>query len=81
MLIFWFFAPGYEAAPLSGIAGKLGNIVSTTKMFLNLLGNIFTSREVNFVSATMFLGVGNIDRKRNVSAIMFPSCPGLKGLR
>ena len=28
--------------------GKLGNIVSATKMFLNLLGNIFASREANF---------------------------------
>jgi hypothetical protein len=51
VLIFWVFAPGYEAAPLSGIAGKLGNIVSTTKMFLNLLENTFASREANFVSA------------------------------
>jgi hypothetical protein len=40
------------------------------------LGNIFASREANFVSATMFLGVdklGNIDRKQNVSVTMFPS--------
>jgi hypothetical protein len=28
------------------------------QMFLNLLGNIFASREANFVSATMFLRVG-----------------------
>ena len=51
--------------------GKLGNIVSATKMFLNLLGNIFASWEANFVSETMFLEVGkqgNIDRKHNVSA-------------
>ena len=51
---------------------KLGNIVSTTKMFLSLLGNIFGSREANFVSATMFSKVPgkqeNIDRQRNVSA-------------
>ena len=56
----------------------LGNIVSATKMFLNLLGNIFASREANFVSATMFPGVGklrNMDRKQNVSATMFPSLP------
>ena len=61
--------------------GKLGKIVSTTKMFLNLLGNIFASWEANFVSATMFPEVGkqgNIDRKHNVSATMFPVvCPGL----
>jgi hypothetical protein len=34
--------------------------------------------EANFVSATMFPGVdklGNIDRKQNVSATMFPSLP------
>ena len=28
------------------------------QMFLNLLGNIFASREANFVSATMFPRVG-----------------------
>ena len=53
--------------------GKLGNIVSATKMFLNLLGNIVASWE-----ATMFPEVGkqgNIDRKHNVSATMFPSLP------
>ena len=58
--------------------GKLGNIVSATKMFLNLSGNIFASREANFVSATMFPEVGklrNMDRKQNVSATMFPSFP------
>ena len=62
--------------------GKLGNIVNAPKMFLNLLGNIFDSREANFVSATKFPGVGklgNIDRKQNVSATMFPSFP--HGLR
>ena len=60
------------------VAGKLGNIVSTTKMFLNLSGNIFASQETNFVSATMFPGAGkqgNMDRKLNVSATMFPSLP------
>ena len=58
--------------------GKLGNIVSATKMFLNLLGNIFASWEANFVSSTMFPRVGklgNMDRKQNVSATMFPSLP------
>ena len=56
--------------------GKLGNIVSATKMFLNLLGNIFASWETNFVSATVFPEVGkqgNIDRKHSVSATMFLS--------
>ena len=51
--------------------GKLGNIVSAPKMFLNLLGSIFASREANFVSAAIFPGVGkqgNIDRKQ----ILFP---------
>ena len=50
-------------------------IVSKTKMFLNLLGNILASWEANFVSAPMFPEVGkqgNIDRKHNVSATMFP---------
>ena len=45
-------------------------------MFLNLLGNIVASWEANFVSATMFPEVdkqGNIDRKHNVVAKMFPS--------
>ena len=36
----------------------LGNIVSATRMFLDLLENIFPSREANFVSGAMFLGVG-----------------------
>ena len=48
------------------------------KNFLNLSGNIFASQEANFVSATMFPGVGkqgNMDRKLNVSATMFPSLP------
>ena len=43
----------------------LGNNVSATKitlgkheMFLNMIGNIFASREANFVSATMFPRVG-----------------------
>ena len=46
--------------------GKLENIVSTTKMFLNLLGNIFASWEAHFVSSAMFPRMGkqgNIDRK------------------
>ena len=61
--------------------GKLGNIVSATKMFLNFLGNIFASREANFVSTTMVPEVGKqgkIDRKHNVSATMFPSLPRAK---
>ena len=48
------------------------------KMFLNLLGNISASWEANFVFATMFPEVGkqgNIDKKHNVSATMFPSLP------
>jgi hypothetical protein len=47
-------------------------------MFLRLLGKIFASREANFLSATMFPGVGklgNIDKKQNVSATMFPGLP------
>ena len=55
--------------------GKLGNIVSATKIFLNLLG-LLPAWEVNFVSAEIFPEVGkqgNIDRKHNVSATMFPS--------
>ena len=66
----------------------LGNNVSATKitlgkheMFLNLIGNIFASREANFVSATMFPRVGKqgnfeeTSRVTNVSATMFPSLP------
>ena len=59
--------------------GKLGNNVSATEMFLNLLGNILAFWEANFVSATMFSEVakqGNIGRKHNVSATMFPTLPG-----
>ena len=51
--------------------GKLGNIVSATKMFLNLLGNTFASWEANFVFAKVFSEVGkpgNIGRKNNASA-------------
>jgi hypothetical protein len=42
------------------------------QMFLNLLGNIFASREANFDSATMFEETSRIT---NVSATMFPSLP------
>ena len=51
--------------------GKLGNIVSTTKLFLNLLGNVIASCiafwEANLVSVTIFLEMakqGNSDRKQ-----------------
>jgi hypothetical protein len=63
--------------------GKLGNIVSATKMFQNLLRNIFASREANFVLATMFLGVGklgNIDRKQMFPQQFFLVCPGLNSV-
>ena len=50
--------------------GKLGNIVSATKMFLNLLGNVFGSWEANFVSATMFPAVGKLG-KGNTRYIKF----------
>ena len=43
-----------------------------------LMGNIFASWQENFVSATIFPEVGkqgNIDRKHNVSATMFPGLP------
>ena len=39
---------------ISKHVGRLGNIVSATKMFLNLLGNIFASWEANFVSQFCF---------------------------
>ena len=45
----------------------VGNVVSATKLFLNLLGNIFAFWQANFVSARMFSDVGkqkNIDRKQ-----------------
>ena len=66
----------------------LGNNVSATKitlgkheMFLKLRGNIFASREANFVSATMFPRVGKQGNIRESK--MFPqqqcflACPGL----
>ena len=34
--------------------GKLANIVSAAKMFLNCFGNIFSPGKQNFVFATMF---------------------------
>ena len=58
--------------------GKLGNIDSTSKMYLTFLAKVFASWEANFVPATMFPEVGkqgNIDRKHNVSATLFPSLP------
>ena len=58
--------------------GKLGNNVSATEMFLNLLGNILAFWEANFVSATMFPEVGkqgNIGAKHNVSQQCFLLCP------
>ena len=60
--------------------GKLENTVSTAKMFLNLLGNIFASWETNFVPATIFFLMGkqgNIDRKYNVFATIFSSFPNV----
>jgi hypothetical protein len=51
------------------------------KMFLNSLGNIFASREANFVSAQCFHGWANMEtfeetsRITNVSTTMFPSLP------
>ena len=56
-------------------------------MFLNLIGNIFASREANFVSATMFPRVGKqgnfeeTSRVTNVSATMFPSLPWALGMQ
>ena len=52
-------------------------------MFLNLLGNIFASREANFFSATMFPRVGKQKHLwKHREAQMFPQqcflvCPGL----
>ena len=63
---------------LETFENKWANLFPQHKKFLNLLRNIFASWEENFVSATMFPEVnkqGNIDRKRNVSATMFPSLP------
>ena len=66
-----------RAGNISKHVGKLGNIVSATKMFLNLLGNIFASWEANFVSTTMFPEVGKLGniREHNVSTTMFSSLP------
>jgi hypothetical protein len=54
-------------------------------MFLNLLGNIFASREANFVSATMCPRVGkqgnicgNIDNHKCFRNNVCLVCPGLK---
>ena len=63
---------------LENMWGKPGNIVSATKTILNFFEIIFASWEANFVSTTMFPQVGkqgNIDRKHNVFATMFPSLP------
>ena len=50
------FLPMFRHVSKSG--QTLGNISEKHQMFLNLLGNIFASREANFVSATMFPWVG-----------------------
>jgi hypothetical protein len=55
-------------------------------MFLNLLGNIFASREANFVSATINVSTGGQTGKhlrKHRESQMFPQkcflvCPGLK---
>ena len=57
-----------RAGNTSKLVGKQGNIVFATKMFLNLLGNIFASWEANFVFASMFPKVGK-------HATMLPSLP------
>jgi hypothetical protein len=44
-------------------------------MFQNLLGNIFASREANFVSATMFPGWANWETLTEAKCFLF--CPGL----
>ena len=54
--------------------GKIGNIVSATKIFLNLLGGKFC-----FPNNISLGGgpTGNMDRKQIVSATMFTNLPGL----
>ena len=54
-----------------------------TKMFLNLLKNIFASREANFITAAMFPEVG--EQETLIGNTMFPQqcflvCPGLNWL-
>ena len=53
--------------------GKLRNIVSTTKMFLNLFGKIIASREAKFcVSNNVSGGEKTGKHRKHVSATMFP---------
>ena len=57
--------------------GELGNIVSATKMFLDLFGNIFASREAKFCFCINVSRGGKTGKhhKKHVSAAMFPSLP------
>ena len=53
------FLPMFRHVSQSGqTLGNTGENIGKHQMFLNLLGNIFASREANFVSATMFPRVG-----------------------
>ena len=49
------------------------NRASATKIFLNLLGNIFASWEENFGSAIIFPKWRNIDREHKISTTIFCS--------
>ena len=56
------------------LVGKLGNIVSATKMFLDLFANLFSFREAKFCFRN------NVSRGRKtrniIGNIMFRSLPG-----
>ena len=55
--------------------GKIGNIVSATKMFLNFLGNILLPVEqILFPRNNVSQGgqTGKVNRKHSVSTTMFP---------
>ena len=59
---------------------KQGNIISATKVFLNLLGHIFCFLGSKFcfrnnVSRSGQTEKHSFDRKHNASATMFPSLP------
>ena len=57
--------------------GKLGDIVSITKMFLNLFGHIFVFRVAKFYFARKFPDVDKLGNayKHNVAETIFPSLP------
>ena len=62
--------------------GKIGNIVSATKMFLNFFGNMLLPvKQILFPRNSVSQGgqTGKVNRKHSVSTTMFPEVHGKQG--